>query len=65
MINARLKDAVRPLLHQVQTPGQYMGGEINSVVKDHSKVRGTLCLCFPDTYAIGQSHHGKIGRAHV
>ena len=58
MINARLKDAVRPLLHQVQTPGQYMGGEINSVVKDHSKVRGTLCLCFPDTYAIGQSHHG-------
>lgn len=58
MYNARLKDAVRPLLHQVQTPGQYMGGEINSVVKDHSKVRGTLCLCFPDTYAIGQSHHG-------
>lgn len=58
MSSAPLKDAIRRLLHQVQTPGQYLGGEINSVVKDHSKVRGTLCLCFPDTYAIGQSHHG-------
>lgn len=58
MLNSPLKDAVRRLLHQVQTPGQYLGGEVNSVVKDHSRVRGRLCLCFPDTYAIGQSHHG-------
>ena len=58
MANQGLKDAVRRLLHQVQTPGQYLGGEVNSVAKDHDKVRGTLCLCFPDTYAIGQSHHG-------
>jgi radical SAM family uncharacterized protein len=58
MANQGLKDAVRRLLHQVQTPGQYLGGEVNSIAKDHDKVRGTLCLCFPDTYAIGQSHHG-------
>jgi len=35
-----------------------MGGELNSVVKDHRKMRGTLCLAFPDTYTIGMSHHG-------
>ena len=58
MSGKNLKESVRRLLHQVQTPGQYIGGEVNSVVKDHGKVRGTLCLCFPDTYAIGQSHHG-------
>lgn len=58
MSGMKLKESVRRLLHRVQTPGQYIGGEVNSVVKDHSKVRGTLCLCFPDTYAIGQSHHG-------
>ena len=43
---------------RVQTPAQYVGGERNIVVKDHSKVRGTLCLGFPDAYTIGMSHHG-------
>ncbi|MFK8112489.1 MAG: TIGR03960 family B12-binding radical SAM protein [Rubripirellula sp.] len=42
----------------VQTPAQYVGGERNIVVKDHSKMRGTLCLGFPDAYTIGMSHHG-------
>src|SRR5260370_23745987 len=35
-----------------------MGGELNSAVKDHRKVRGKLCLAFPDTYSLGPSHHG-------
>lgn len=42
----------------VQTPGQYVGGERNIVVKDHSTLRGKLCLGFPDAYTIGMSHHG-------
>lgn len=42
----------------VQTPAQYVGGERNIVVKDHSKMRGTVCLGFPDAYTIGMSHHG-------
>jgi radical SAM family uncharacterized protein len=42
----------------VQTPAQYVGGERNIVVKDHSQVRGKLCLGFPDAYTIGMSHHG-------
>jgi radical SAM family uncharacterized protein len=46
------------LLPRVQTPAQYIGGELNSVVKDHRQVRGKLCLAFPDTYGLGMSHHG-------
>jgi radical SAM family uncharacterized protein len=42
----------------VQTPAQYVGGERNIVVKDHSQVRGKLCIGFPDAYTIGMSHHG-------
>ena len=58
MQNASLKETVLRLLTRVQTPAQYMGGELNSVVKDHRKVRGKLCLAFPDMYTLGMSHHG-------
>jgi radical SAM family uncharacterized protein len=46
------------VLPKVQSPGQYVGGELNSVVKDRRSVRGALCLAFPDAYSIGMSHHG-------
>jgi radical SAM family uncharacterized protein len=59
MLNQEMKDQVAArILPQVQTPGQYVGGEWNCVVKDHRQVRGTLCLAFPDAYSIGMSHHG-------
>jgi radical SAM family uncharacterized protein len=58
VINTALKDAVSRLLPRVQAPAQYIGGEMNSVVKDHRSVRGRLCLAFPDTYSLGTSHHG-------
>src|SRR5260221_11787093 len=58
MLNIALKDAVMRRLPRVATPAQYMGGERHSVVKDHRKVRGKLCLAFPDTYTLGMSHHG-------
>ena len=59
MLNQSLKDlVVSRLLPQVQTPGQYVGGELGAVVKDHRHLRGTLCLAFPDTYSIGMSYHG-------
>jgi radical SAM family uncharacterized protein len=58
MIRSSLRDAVARLLPRVQTPAQYTGGELNAVVKDHRRVRGKLCLAFPDTYALGMSHHG-------
>ena len=64
MLNQPLKDfVVDRLLPQVQTPGQYIGGEWNAVRKDRrtgcQPVQiGKLCLAFPDTYSIGMSHHG-------
>jgi radical SAM family uncharacterized protein len=58
MINGQLREAIGRLLPRVQMPAQYIGGELNSVVKDHHQVRGRLCLAFPDTYALGTSHHG-------
>src|SRR3954467_9742636 len=58
MLNTALKNAVLPLLPRVQMPAQYLGGEMNSVVKDHRHVRGKICLAFPDTYTLGTSHHG-------
>jgi radical SAM family uncharacterized protein len=58
MLNTSLRDEVFRHLLDVQTPGQYIGGEKNIVVKDHRQVRGKLCLLFPDTYSLGMSHHG-------
>jgi radical SAM family uncharacterized protein len=59
MVNRELKDfVVSRILPNVHTPAQYVGGELNSVVKDHRSVRGKVCLAFPDTYALGMSHHG-------
>ena len=59
MTNHALKtlfvDRILPL---VQTPGQYIGGEWNSVCKDKGGVRGRLCLAFPDAYSIGMSCNG-------
>jgi radical SAM family uncharacterized protein len=58
MRNTALKNAVMRILPRVQTPAQYLGGELNSVVKDHRQVRGKICLAFPDAYTLGMSHHG-------
>jgi radical SAM family uncharacterized protein len=59
MLNTALKDFVTSrVLPNVQTPAQYIGGELHSIRKDHRECRGTVCLAFPDTYALGMSHHG-------
>lgn len=57
-MNTELQQAVLRFVHRVSTPAQYLGGELNSVVKDHRQVRGKLCLAFPDAYTLGMSHHG-------
>lgn len=59
MINVDLKTKlVNSVLPNVQMPGQYLGGELNMVRKDHGDVAGKLCMAFPDAYTIGMSHHG-------
>lgn len=53
-----LNRAVERLLPHVQKPARYTGGELNSVVKDASKVKLRYAFCFPDSYEIGMSHLG-------
>jgi radical SAM family uncharacterized protein/radical SAM-linked protein len=48
----------RRILAGVQRPSRYIGGEWNSVVKDHRDVALTFGLAFPDAYEIGMSHLG-------
>ena len=52
------KKVFEKILSKVQKPGRYTGGEVNSVVKDKSKVDVRFAFCFPDTYEIGMSHLG-------
>ena len=53
-----LYEQIEEILPLVQKPGRYTGGELNSVVKDKSKVSLRFAFCFPDTYEIGMSHLG-------
>ena len=53
-----IKKEVEKLLQYVQKPARYVGGELNSVVKDLSNVDIRYAFCFPDTYEIGMSHLG-------
>lgn len=46
------------ILLSVDKPARYIGGEINMVKKDPSKVDIRFCMCFPDVYEIGMSHLG-------
>lgn len=49
---------IEKFLLGVQKPGRYTGGELNSIVKDKSKIGIRYAFCFPDTYEIGMSHLG-------
>jgi len=46
------------LLSEVLLPGQYIGGELGSIVKPKDSVKGRLCFAFPDVYTIGMSNYG-------
>ena len=49
---------VEKYLLKVQKPGKYVGGELNSVIKDKKDVNIRFAFCFPDTYEVGMSHLG-------
>ena len=53
-----MNSSIEALLAQVQKPGRYSGGELNSVVKDRETVRIRFAFCFPDLYEVGMSHLG-------
>ena len=53
-----LKNKLDQLLKRVEKPGRYIGGEVNSVVKDPDKVEANFAFAFPDLYEIGMSYLG-------
>ncbi len=50
-----LKDEI---LLKIEKPARYIGGEVNSVMKDKEDVDIRFAMCFPDVYEIGMSHLG-------
>ncbi len=46
------------ILQSVEKPARYTGGELNSIIKDPSKVSIRFAFCFPDVYEVGMSHLG-------
>ncbi|MCR4708643.1 MAG: TIGR03960 family B12-binding radical SAM protein [Clostridiales bacterium] len=57
-MNIDIKKQLDKLLKRVEKPGRYIGGEVNSVMKDPSKMDVNFCFCFPDIYEIGMSYLG-------
>jgi len=46
------------ILLKVQKPGRYVGGELNSTLKDWDKAQTKVAFVFPDIYDIGVSNVG-------
>ena len=44
------------ILHKVQKPARYTGGEWNSIIKDWSQTPIRIALSYPDIYEIGMSN---------
>ena len=49
---------IQDVLPLIERPSRYLGSEINTIKKNHSKVKLRIALAFPDLYEIGTSHFG-------
>jgi len=54
----QIENKLDRILLKVQKPGRYVGGELNSTVKDWDKVATKVAFVFPDIYDIGVSNVG-------
>jgi len=48
----------KDILMSIQQPARYIGGEVNTCMKDAREVDIRFAMCFPDVYEIGMSHLG-------
>ena len=46
------------ILLTIEKPARYIGGEVNSVMKENKEELIRFVMCFPDVYEIGMSHLG-------
>ncbi len=59
MLNpGQIESRLERILLKVQKPGRYVGGELNSVVKDWQAAATRVAFVFPDIYDIGVSNLG-------
>src|SRR5688572_1706892 len=58
LTHEQIESKLDRILLKVKKPGRYVGGELNSVVKDWDSVRTKVALVFPDIYDIGVSNMG-------
>ena len=54
----QIENKLDRILLKVQKPGRYVGGELNSTVKDWDSVQTKVAFVFPDIYDIGVSNVG-------
>ncbi len=52
-------DRLEPLLAQCAKPVQYIGGEVNAIVKEWDSVDIRWVLIYPDAYEVGQPNQGQ------
>lgn len=54
--------ALDRVLHKVEKPARYTGGELNTIVKDwdDGSIRAKVALAFPDIYELGGSNLGQM-----
>ena len=55
---ASVYERLEPLLGRVAKPIQYLGGEVNAVVKDWDEHPVRWALCYPDAYEVGSPNQG-------
>ncbi len=58
----KISRALDRVLHTVEKPARYTGGELNSIAKDWSDpaIRARIALAFPDIYELGGSNLGLM-----
>jgi radical SAM family uncharacterized protein len=54
----QIEASLERILLKVQKPGRYVGGELNTIVKDWDRIDTKIAFVFPDIYDIGISNLG-------
>ena len=54
----KIDKELQNILNRVEKPARYIGGEVNSVIKDTDSAAVRFGFAFPDTYEIGMSYMG-------
>ena len=54
----QIETKLEKILLKVERPGRYVGGEVNSTIKDWEKAQTRVAFVFPDIYDLGVSNVG-------